>query len=180
MKKLLFPFEWLLLAIQYRSFKAYRTVMKEQERRKDENEPPIETMWTFKIKKFFWVLLHKYITEYWPKEACDNYYALLGSLAMRMEDTGSDRFKFGFHELRLAGSTIVIDEKWAVNGSGKSIYVHRRETKESDWKLVYRTYWLMKDTSFLRWIDGANRSNCLVTSVVEENSPHTTISTVVN
>lgn len=180
MKYFLIPLEWLLLTIQFRHYKAYEIVKKEQERRAKENEAPWDRPWTYKLKKCFWILYHKYVTDYWPKELVDSYYKLIHILACKSEDLDADHFKFNHHTIRLSGATIVIDEKWAINGGGKGIYVHKRVSKEADWDLVYRTDSVMKDTGFLKLLDTASRAECFLLPLVEEDSLDPAIPTTVN
>jgi hypothetical protein len=139
---------WLLLTIQFRSFKAYSKYIEEQKRRKNEFEPPFEGTWVFLLQKMLWTRKHKRDTSMTP----DSISRICGKLTEDIQRQASKTKTFEIstngHKLRLAGQTIVIDEMWAVNPSqAGGIYVHLKV--EDNWEIVYRTYWLMRDIRFI-------------------------------
>lgn len=140
-----------------------------------------------KVHSFFWGRYHKYMTGFTPIEVCDMYVQLLGHFAEQLSslelNISTDRFVFATTTVRLAGSTLVINETWSLNyTSPKAMYVHFRQTRNSEWELVYRTNRLMKDTKFIEKLDGAFRCRHAFVPIVEtvENAGNPTNCALVN
>jgi hypothetical protein len=178
-------YEWFLITLQhliklksFKAFKVYSLVKAEEKRRSEEGEPPFEDLWTIKIKAFVWRLIHYLKTNHKSSEVVGAYYTLLQKLAQLAEDYSCIEFMSCGFRLRLSGGTIVIAEKFAVNGSGLGVYVHKRETPDHKWELVYRTNWLINDIEFIGLMKLACRGDCFPCPV--QNALYTTVNTNVN
>ena len=142
-------FIWLLITLQYRSFKAYQLYKEEQKRREDEQEGPFENTWVFKIQRWWWEYKHMHNASLSTAEILEMYENVLEKMAAFYILKKNDTYKLIGHQIRISGNTLVLDEKYSINPQDNGVYVHFRENPEDDWKLVYRTSWLAKD---LRWI----------------------------
>lgn len=149
--------EWLLITIQYtlklkslrKGVKVYAIMKEEQKRRREDNEPPFEGTWVFKLQRIWWGLKHTRLTGISAREVVLAYDSLVRRLTLLSEENRTEQFCYGGEKLRLSGSTVVINEKWAINIGLSGVYVHKKDKPDGDWELVYRTNWLMKDVGFV-------------------------------
>lgn len=96
--------------------------------------------------RLFWSRKHKKLIGVRPEEIINDWRVIFPILAQASEEDGTELFYFGKVQIRLAGSTIVLNETWAINPYEFGIYVHKRVNDR--WEIVYRSYRLMSDFGF--------------------------------
>lgn len=153
--------EWLLCTIQFLNPFAYFKIQKEQKRRRDESEPPLEKTWYFKVvQRPLWQVMHYWKTEYKANEVIGYYINALSVFMEKAHEFKCAEFKFVERRVRLSGATLVLDEKYAINYGKEQIYVHRKkDDPDYPWELIYRTNWLMKDYSFIEELSLVSRTS---------------------
>lgn len=175
--------EWLLCTIQFRNIHAYKMITEGLKNGEGKADKIALKSWAFKLRKVALSVIHKRKTEFWPNEIVEAYKRALEVFALKSQEFKSNVFVCGNSKIRISGSTIVINESYAVNKCASGIYVHKRESIEKEWSIIYRTGVLISDCSFAKELQLISRTAAvyepLLSFQVKNGSAHTTQNTLI-
>ena len=140
---------WIVFTLQYRSLRAYGIYMVGQKEVTSAGRRQVARPFAYRIWLSYFRLKHKWMTSSYPEEIPEMYEQVFDHIMGNSGDVVDPEVEIAGHALRLGGSTLVINERYAINPfrDGGGVYVH--EMINGNWERIYRTHWQLSNIAFI-------------------------------